>query len=232
MTTSSECRSKSDYVWRSCLGAESWYLAAGYQKSEPSYSLGSWQRISCDSSRTGKMITAGELGTAGGGGWKRRAALKWPCLTNRAESELVSSMLVIVKMCRAANTNGRSVRHIAPTFRLHFLQRWNKSTYMEMSISSDCSSWAGFHIWGRDTNPRILGFQSSLHWSVWTAAFCIQNEKKKNRWSLTQFMCTGVWSASQLNATMLTHITGLLQNAIPQDFLSLQEQSYPRSSQS
>lgn len=110
MTTSSECRGKSDYVWRSCLGAESWYLAAGYQKSEPSYSLGSWQRISCDSSKTGKMITAGELGTAGGGGWKRRVGLKWPCLTNRAESELVSSMLVIVKMCRAANTNGRSVR--------------------------------------------------------------------------------------------------------------------------
>lgn len=56
------------------------------------------------------MITAGELGTAGGGGLKRRAALKWPRLTNRAESELVSSMLVIVKMCWAANTNGRSAR--------------------------------------------------------------------------------------------------------------------------
>lgn len=43
-------------------------------------------------------------------------------------------------------------------------------------------------------------------------------------------LCTGVWSASQLNATVLTRITGLLKSGVPQDFLSLQEQAYPRSS--
>lgn len=86
VTTSSQHGGKSDYVWRSSLRAGSWYLAAGYQKWRHSYSLGSWKWISNDVSRTRKMVTVVELGTAGGSGWKRWVKWEVPCPTNRAES--------------------------------------------------------------------------------------------------------------------------------------------------